>query len=166
MERVASCRAAVYGGGNRPRRTRRDGAHRGGLPGPSHARAVPERESGGCNGAARGGDPRARVESRRRVATGSSSPVHRIGARVSTVAIAVLGCLVVGAWPSLLLGRGFFWVFREPVANTAEDLVYFAVDLSETRVAVVIPARNESAVIGRAIGSLLAQNFAGRLHIR
>src|SRR5579862_3233303 len=32
-------------------------------------------------------------------------------------------------------------------------------------VAVVIPARNEAALIGKAIGSLLAQDYPGPLHI-
>ncbi len=70
----------------------------------------------------------------------------------------MLGWLAAGVWIYLFLGRGFFWIFREPPPLPPADL-------SARTVAVVIPARNEAAVIGRAIESLLNQDFTGGLHI-
>lgn len=63
----------------------------------------------------------------------------------------------VAAWIYLLFGRGGFWRVRTvrlpkpPAAGKS--------------VAVVIPARNEESVIGRAIASVLAQDYDGPLHV-
>jgi hopene-associated glycosyltransferase HpnB len=71
---------------------------------------------------------------------------------------AAFGWLVVAAWLYLACARGMFWVFFElqPLPSSYR---------SSGRVAVVIPARNEAAVIGQAIGSLLNQDFSGHLRI-
>jgi len=61
-------------------------------------------------------------------------------------------------WGYLLLGRGRFWrvgkIVTPPVANLEQA----------RRVAVIIPARNEAAVIARSIASLL-ESAEGSLHI-
>ena len=61
-------------------------------------------------------------------------------------------------WIYLLLGRGMFWRLREagPVPPAAPP---------KPRVAIVIPARNEAASIGRTIASLAKQNYGGPFHI-
>ncbi len=66
--------------------------------------------------------------------------------------------LTVGIWIYLILGRGFFWLFREPQPVATDSL-------REKSVAVIIPARDEAAVIGRAIASLATQDFPGPLRI-
>src|SRR5690242_1849958 len=68
-----------------------------------------------------------------------------------------LGALALAIWVYLLAARGGFWRMRvEPAPSLTGDA---------KPVAVVIPARNEEAVIGAAIASLLAQNYPGRVHI-
>jgi hopene-associated glycosyltransferase HpnB len=64
-------------------------------------------------------------------------------------------CAVL-VWLYLLLGRGGFWRLNETEIS-AEPVA--------SRIAVVIPARNEAETIGQTIASLAAQNFAGPLHI-
>ncbi|HKW99201.1 MAG TPA: glycosyltransferase [Bryobacteraceae bacterium] len=61
-------------------------------------------------------------------------------------------------WVYLLLGRSMFWRLREaePVTPAAPP---------KPRVAIVIPARNEGASIGRTIASLAKQNYGGPVHI-
>ena len=69
--------------------------------------------------------------------------------------IAALSLLI---WLYLVIARGRFWRVAIPEIPT--------VRLSPTpRVAVIIPARNEAAVMARSIQSLLAQNYAGPLRI-
>jgi hopene-associated glycosyltransferase HpnB len=69
-----------------------------------------------------------------------------------------LALLVLTIWLYLLLGRGFFWWLREPkVADRA--------DMSWPRVVAIVPARNEAAVIGDAVASLLAQDYPGDFSI-
>jgi hopene-associated glycosyltransferase HpnB len=62
-------------------------------------------------------------------------------------------------WLYLLIGRGGFW--RVTRSKLPEGLP----SVSGKRVAVVIPARNEAAVVGEALASLLQQNFSGPLQI-
>jgi hopene-associated glycosyltransferase HpnB len=68
------------------------------------------------------------------------------------------GVVVCTIWLYMLVARGGFWraqsqVLREMPTNVA------------ARVAVVIPARDEADVIGRAVTSLLRQDFRGELHV-
>jgi hopene-associated glycosyltransferase HpnB len=70
-------------------------------------------------------------------------------------AVAVIPALI---WVYLLIGRGQFWrvaPYRAAVlpANAAR------------RVVVLVPARNEAAVIGAAVGSLARQAFDGLIHL-
>jgi hopene-associated glycosyltransferase HpnB len=61
-------------------------------------------------------------------------------------------------WLFLLFGRGGFWRIKPHL--TSRDAA-----LDTLRIAVVIPARNEAGVLGRTLGSLLAQSFEGDLKI-
>src|SRR5579871_1472201 len=70
--------------------------------------------------------------------------------------IAAIAALVI--WVYLVAGRGGFWRMREGELATANPG-------TAPRVAVVIPARNEADVIGRALGSLAAQDYAGPFQI-
>jgi len=67
-----------------------------------------------------------------------------------------LAGLAVSIWLYLLLGRGFFWRLREMDLAGAP---------MPRRVAVLIPARNEAQVVGRAIQSIVEQDFPGPFHI-
>ncbi len=70
-----------------------------------------------------------------------------------------LALLPVLIWLYLALARGGFWRVRRLLSTDAAPLDAAA------RVVAVIPARNEAAVVGLAVNSLLAQQFAGELHI-
>jgi len=65
--------------------------------------------------------------------------------------------LTLTAWLYLVLARGGFWRFRPPQWLRPSALL--------PRVAVIIPARNESALIEGAVRSLAAQNYPGAFHI-
>ena len=69
------------------------------------------------------------------------------------------GILCVSIWLYLLLAHGRFWRVGSLVAQ-APPLASLA-----GPIAVIIPARNEAEVIGRAIASLLRQSCAESLHI-
>jgi cellulose synthase/poly-beta-1,6-N-acetylglucosamine synthase-like glycosyltransferase len=70
-----------------------------------------------------------------------------------------LALLPVLIWLYLALARGGFWRVGRLLSTDAAPRDALA------RVVAVIPARNEAAVIGLAVNSLLAQRFAGELHI-
>ena len=65
-------------------------------------------------------------------------------------------CLLI--WVYLVLGRGGFWRIYDaaPPPKLAG---------SPARIAVIIPARNEADVVGRAISSLLQQTGPNSIHI-
>jgi len=70
----------------------------------------------------------------------------------------LIGVASLGAWIYLILGRGAFWRMQElPAAPTTTG--------PAKSVAVVVPARNEEHVVGRAIGSLLQQNYSGSVRV-
>ncbi len=73
------------------------------------------------------------------------------------IALAAIPLLI---WIYLLLGRGGFW--REFLHTTAPPELP---RITEKRVAAIIPARDEAAVIGQAVTSLLLQDFPAPLHI-
>jgi len=73
------------------------------------------------------------------------------------VILVALGGLVTAIWVYLLLGRGFFWNTR--LAPTAPEPAHFP------RVVAVIPARNEAEGVGRAVASLLDQDYPGDFSI-
>jgi hopene-associated glycosyltransferase HpnB len=72
-------------------------------------------------------------------------------------AVVVAGMISVATWVYLLLFRGAFWRI-EPEQKMAAPPPCRAV-------VAVIPARDEADVIGDAVASLLAQDYAGRLDI-
>ena len=69
-----------------------------------------------------------------------------------------LGAVCVVIWCYLLCARGAFWILRESKPAASRDF-------APRPVAVIIPARDEAQVVGAAIGSLLAQEYPGPLHI-
>ena len=69
----------------------------------------------------------------------------------------LLPWLALLAWIWLLLAHGRFWV---PEARPAAPLPG-----SWPEVVAVVPARDEAAVIGRAVASLLTQDYPGRLSV-
>ncbi len=69
----------------------------------------------------------------------------------------LVGAASLVVWLYLLFGRGGFWRVRAaPIVK---------LDAPAKSVVAVIPARNEEAVVGRAIQSLLRQNYPGPLRI-
>ncbi|MFI9601395.1 glycosyltransferase [Streptomyces sp. NPDC052043] len=79
-------------------------------------------------------------------------------ARVSVIEWSAVGSLA--AWLWLLLGQGFFWrtdVRLPPSADPAPD--------DWPSVCVVVPARDEAAVLPESLPSLLAQDYPGRAEV-
>jgi hopene-associated glycosyltransferase HpnB len=72
---------------------------------------------------------------------------------------ASIGITAAAAWLYLIAGRGLFWRAHDDAAVTT------AMPAAPRSVVAVIPARDEAEVIGRAVGSLLAQDYRGPLHI-
>ncbi len=69
----------------------------------------------------------------------------------------LLGILVLLIWLGMALGHAWFWrVDDEPVPEPPA---------AWPTVAAVIPARNEEAVLGEALRSLAAQDYAGELRV-
>jgi hopene-associated glycosyltransferase HpnB len=71
----------------------------------------------------------------------------------------VLAGISAVLWLYLLAGRGMFWLGR------IRDDATPPAPARWPSVAVVIPARNEAAVIAQSVGSLLRQDYAGPLRV-
>jgi hopene-associated glycosyltransferase HpnB len=70
--------------------------------------------------------------------------------------VTAIGVLTLAIWLYLLLARGGFWLARErDDRNEPSDPTAWP------SVTAVVPARDEADVIGRSIGSLLAQDYPG-----
>src|SRR3954467_8697587 len=67
------------------------------------------------------------------------------------------GLLSLLIWAYLMLGRGGFWRIHPAVPAD--------VKASALSIAVIIPARDEADVVGRAVRSLLQQTGTQRIHI-
>ncbi len=73
-------------------------------------------------------------------------------------------------WLVLLFGRGGFWR-AQPAARLSESTVHAVGQAEIARrgawpaLVAVVPARNEVDVIGRAVSSLLRQDYAGSFHL-
>ncbi len=67
-----------------------------------------------------------------------------------------LSCLI---WLDLIAARGCFWRVSTPATG-----IGLPCDRA-SRIAVIVPARNEVDVVGDAIRSLLEQDYAGPLQI-
>lgn len=81
------------------------------------------------------------------------------------IAAGVLSLLI---WAYLVLARGGFWrIYPAPsdLASGGIDSLANDVQANPARIAVIIPARNEADVVGRAIQSLLQQTGHNTLHI-
>jgi hopene-associated glycosyltransferase HpnB len=78
-----------------------------------------------------------------------------------------LAVLSLAIWAYLLLGRGGFWRASERDDRTPAPAPLPArlPGGAPAAVTAVIPARDEADVVGRAVTSLLTQDFAGRLDI-
>ena len=77
------------------------------------------------------------------------------------IGFAFFGILPLLIWLYLLLGRGQYWQTRE-----RDDRPEPSLALAQwPSVIAVVPARNEADVIERTIGSLLAQDYPGRLQV-
>src|SRR5690348_6886510 len=74
------------------------------------------------------------------------------------MALQIAAIAALAIWVYLLAGRGGFWRMREGKLAAANPG-------TAPRVAVVIPARNEADVIGRAVGSLAKQDYPGPFQI-
>jgi hopene-associated glycosyltransferase HpnB len=75
------------------------------------------------------------------------------------VILHVLAALPLLAWLYLMLARGGFWQVSHHVASAS------AQRCASAQVVAVIPARDEAAVIGDTVRSLLLQKFAGSLQV-
>jgi hopene-associated glycosyltransferase HpnB len=78
------------------------------------------------------------------------------------------GVLSLFIWVYLVLARGGFWrIYPAPssVISPGNDLSANGTQVNPARIAVVIPARNEADVVGRAIRSLLQQTGDHKIHI-
>jgi len=73
-----------------------------------------------------------------------------------TLVVAAIPLLI---WIYLIFGRGWFW--RPAKYLTPAPLPRVA----GKRIAIVMPARDEAAVIGQAITSLMLQDYSGPVHI-
>ena len=69
----------------------------------------------------------------------------------------VTGSVAFGIWLYLAAGRGGFWRMPAPNRAIARE------SPPERSIAAIVPARNEADLVGRALASLFAQDFAGRL---
>jgi hopene-associated glycosyltransferase HpnB len=70
------------------------------------------------------------------------------------------GMLSLGIWLGLIFAHGGFWLARErDTCDLPGDPEHWP------EVVAVVPARDEADVIGRSIGSLLAQDYPGRFKI-
>jgi hopene-associated glycosyltransferase HpnB len=72
----------------------------------------------------------------------------------------VVAIVPVAIWTYLLTARGAFW--RVSSNLPPRDMAGVSED---KKIAVVIPARDEAAVIGRTVNSLLSQNWTAPLHV-
>ena len=69
----------------------------------------------------------------------------------------VIPILAAAAWLYLIAFRGGFWRVRDDTAGISSA--------PARAVVAVVPARDEADVVGRAVDSLLAQDYSGTLHI-
>ena len=72
--------------------------------------------------------------------------------------LTITGAVSLAIWLYLLLARGAFWRMRPDVCGGAPRS-------PAPSVTAVVPARNEADVVGRAMASLAAQQYAGEFHM-
>jgi hopene-associated glycosyltransferase HpnB len=76
------------------------------------------------------------------------------------MAITILAALSVAIWLYLLVGRGGFWLSR--LADVAAPA---SPSQQAAKVVAVVPARNEAAVVGASLGTLLRQAYGGEFSV-
>ncbi|WP_385640238.1 glycosyltransferase [Streptomyces sp. SudanB91_2054] len=81
-----------------------------------------------------------------------------VSADAWTVALTVVSALSFAAWLWLLLARGFFWRTDVRLPAREEPDVW-------PSVCVVVPARDEAAVLPASLPTLLAQDYPGRAEV-
>ena len=89
------------------------------------------------------------------------------------MSVTIIGIMAAAAWLYLIACRGRFWQVRDDavaVAGAPSRAPSLTLPRERGRegwghVVAVIPARDEADVIGRAVGSLLAQDYPGPPHI-
>jgi hopene-associated glycosyltransferase HpnB len=81
-----------------------------------------------------------------------------VSADVWTSVVTVVAALSLAAWLWLLLARGFFWRTDVRLPAREEPEVW-------PSVCVVVPARDEAAVLPESLPSLLAQDYPGRAEV-
>jgi hopene-associated glycosyltransferase HpnB len=74
-------------------------------------------------------------------------------------AAGIVGAAVLGIWLHLFFGRGWFWRIRPVDCGKIPALPEWP------SVVAIIPARNEEETIGRAVTSLIHQDYPGRLNV-
>ncbi len=71
-------------------------------------------------------------------------------------------CASLVAWIVLIVGRGGFWLPRpllDPIQSNLDE------QREDPAVVAVIPARNEEAVLGKTLPTVLNQQYAGELRV-
>ena len=71
-----------------------------------------------------------------------------------------IGTVSLAIWIYLVFAQGGFWRIRAEKWESSSGQ-----GLADRAVAVIVPARNEADFIGRAVRSLVEQNYAGRFHV-
>src|SRR6478672_11049914 len=75
------------------------------------------------------------------------------------LSLLIAGILAVLSWVYLLFARGRFWQAANRTVGVG------GCNSSPSRVAIVVPARNEEEVVARSITSLLEQTLCESIHI-
>ncbi len=102
-----------------------------------------------------------------KASSGAIFPVIGVGRTIAEMLIAA-GVLSLLIWVYLVFWRGGFWrIYPVPsgVISPGNDSPANGFQLNPARIAVIVPARNEADVVGRAIRSLLLQHGHNALHI-
>jgi len=78
---------------------------------------------------------------------------------MASIVLAVLGVVALLAWIHLLFFRSGFWLANQRLRRKVRDLETWPA------VAVIVPARDEATVVGRALRSLLDQDYPGAIAV-
>jgi len=73
----------------------------------------------------------------------------------------LLGIITLAIWLHLFFGRGWFWRVKKLCADDGR----FQLPRSWPKIVAVVPARNEAATIGKAVASLMSQEYPGMFFI-
>jgi hopene-associated glycosyltransferase HpnB len=73
----------------------------------------------------------------------------------------LLGIITLAIWLHLFFGRGWFWRVKRLCADDGR----FQLPGSWPKIVAVVPARNEAATIGKAVASLVSQEYPGTFFI-